>query len=119
MPYVIDRKCSGNDSACLDICPVDCIYRNKNAAGASSSLYISAEECTNCGACAMACPEAAISPMVDFGRYQHTDAKLVGSRKVKVRVRPGDGLTVEIPVDAVVLNGKLETMASLMARMTD
>jgi len=38
---------------------------------------------------------------------------------VRVRVRPGDGLTVEIPVDAVVLNGKMETMASLMARMTD
>ena len=119
MPYVIDRKCSGNDSACLDICPVDCIYRKKDAAGASSSLYISAEECTNCGACALACPEAAISPMADFGHYRHTDEKLAGGRKVRVRVRPDDGLTVEIPVDAVVLNGKMETLASLMARMTD
>lgn len=56
MPYVIASPCIDvNDKACLDECPVDCIYD-----GARKS-YINPAECIDCGACEPVCPVEAIS----------------------------------------------------------
>jgi NAD-dependent dihydropyrimidine dehydrogenase PreA subunit len=63
MPFVITDPCIGTkDTACVDVCPVDCIHPRKDEAEfeASSMLYIHPDECIDCGACVPACPVAAI-----------------------------------------------------------
>ena len=55
MAYVIAGPCIGvKDRACVDACPVDCIYEDED------QLYIHPEECIDCGACVEPCPVDAI-----------------------------------------------------------
>ncbi|ROO60603.1 4Fe-4S binding protein [Micromonospora sp. Llam0] len=55
MPYVIGKDCVDvNDRACMDMCPVDCIYVGDRKS------YINAAECIDCGACEPECPVDAI-----------------------------------------------------------
>ena len=42
------------DKACVDECPVDCIYEGPRM------LYIHPDECVDCGACEPVCPVTAI-----------------------------------------------------------
>ena len=63
MAYVITEPCIGTkDSACVDVCPVDCIHPRKDepAFEAATMLYIHPDECIDCGACVPACPVEAI-----------------------------------------------------------
>lgn len=55
MPFVITQPCVGvKDGACVDVCPVDCIY------DAGDQLVIHPGECIDCYACVPACPVDAI-----------------------------------------------------------
>jgi NAD-dependent dihydropyrimidine dehydrogenase PreA subunit len=55
MTYVIGQPCVDvMDRACVDECPVDCIYEG------ARSLYIHPDECIDCGACEPVCPVEAI-----------------------------------------------------------
>ena len=55
MTYVITSSCiDSKDKACIEECPVDCIYEG------GSMLYINPEECVDCGACEPVCPTDAI-----------------------------------------------------------
>ncbi|MDM4764218.1 ferredoxin family protein [Galbitalea sp. SE-J8] len=55
MTYVIAEPCVDvKDRACIDECPVDCIYEG------GRSLYIQPDECVDCGACEPVCPVEAI-----------------------------------------------------------
>lgn len=55
MTYVIAEPCIDVvDRACVDECPVDCIYEG------ARSLYIQPDECIDCGACEPVCPVQAI-----------------------------------------------------------
>ena len=55
MTYVIGKPCIDVlDRACVDECPVDCIYEGGRA------LYIHPDECVDCGACEPVCPVEAI-----------------------------------------------------------
>lgn len=55
MTYVIAQPCVDvKDRACVEECPVDCIYEGKR------KLYINPSECIDCGACEPVCPEEAI-----------------------------------------------------------
>ena len=55
MPYVIASPCIDvNDKACVDECPVDCIYEGERKS------YINPRECIDCGACEPVCPVEAI-----------------------------------------------------------
>lgn len=55
MTYVIALPCVDvKDLACVDECPVDCIYEG------GRSLYIQPDECVDCGACEPVCPVEAI-----------------------------------------------------------
>ena len=55
MTYVIAEPCIGvKDRACVDVCPVDCIYEGEDM------LYIHPDECIDCGACVPECPVSAI-----------------------------------------------------------
>ena len=63
MPFVITDPCIGTkDSACVDVCPVDCIHPRKDEPefATASMLYIHPDECIDCGACVPACPVSAI-----------------------------------------------------------
>ena len=57
MPYVIAEPCINvKDKACVEVCPVDCIYEGKD------QLFIHPDECIDCGACEPECPVNAIFP---------------------------------------------------------
>ena len=55
MAYVIVETCVDvKDGACVDVCPVDCIYEG------GRMYYIQPDECINCGICVSVCPVEAI-----------------------------------------------------------
>ena len=55
MTYVIALPCVDlKDKACIEECPVDCIYEGDRM------LYIQPDECVDCGACEPVCPVEAI-----------------------------------------------------------
>ena len=63
MAYVIAQPCIGvKDTACVVVCPVDCIHPTKDEAGfaAAAQLYIDPATCINCHACVDECPVNAI-----------------------------------------------------------
>ena len=63
MTFVITEACIGTkDTACVDVCPVDCIHPTKNDPDFETSdmLFIDPSECIDCGACEPACPVEAI-----------------------------------------------------------
>jgi len=65
MTYVITEPCIGvKDRACVDVCPVDCIYEDEKM------LYIHPDECIDCGACEPECPVNAIFPEEDVPENQ-------------------------------------------------
>jgi NAD-dependent dihydropyrimidine dehydrogenase PreA subunit len=53
--YIIAQPCVDLlDKACIEECPVDCIYEGERM------LYIHPDECVDCGACEPVCPVEAI-----------------------------------------------------------
>ncbi len=55
MTYIIVEPCVDlKDAACVDVCPVDCIYEGE------TMYYINPEECIDCAACEPVCPVQAI-----------------------------------------------------------
>ena len=72
MTYIIAEPCVNvRDRACVEVCPVDCIYEVDDDTGVSAHgvqapedkakiLYIHPEECIDCGACEPVCPVDAI-----------------------------------------------------------
>lgn len=59
MAYIIVEPCIGTkDTACVDVCPVDCIHptKDEDSFEAAEMLYIDPNECIDCGACEDACP---------------------------------------------------------------
>jgi ferredoxin len=69
MAYVIAEPCIGTkDTACVDVCPVDCIHPRKDEPGyeTETQLYINPVECIDCGACVPVCPVTAIFALDDL-----------------------------------------------------
>jgi NAD-dependent dihydropyrimidine dehydrogenase PreA subunit len=69
MVYVIAEPCIGTkDTACVDVCPVDCIHPKKDEPNFDQveQLYIEPDECIDCGACVPACPVSAIFALEDL-----------------------------------------------------
>jgi NAD-dependent dihydropyrimidine dehydrogenase PreA subunit len=69
MAYVIAEPCiNTKDSACVDVCPVDCIHPRKDepAHATETMLYINPVECIDCGACVPVCPVTAIFALEDL-----------------------------------------------------
>ena len=76
MTYIIAEPCVDvKDAACVDVCPVDCIYTTEDDEETADSvprlappeqfagpaiLYIHPEECIDCAACEPVCPVVAI-----------------------------------------------------------
>ena len=97
MPFIITDPCIGTkDTACVDVCPVDCIHPRKDEAefAAMTMLYIHPEECIDCGACVPACPVAAIYESIDATPSHQKDL---------------------VPANAVYRNGDADAMAQAEA----
>jgi NAD-dependent dihydropyrimidine dehydrogenase PreA subunit len=72
MAHVITQRCAGTcDTACVEVCPVDCIHGPIDLKAIRSTpagerarlglqLFIDPDECTDCGACLPECPVEAI-----------------------------------------------------------
>lgn len=74
MSYIIGSPCVGTcDTACVSVCPVDCIhgpiiingrgdevYKMTKEELVGKQLYINPTECIECGACIPECPVNAI-----------------------------------------------------------
>ena len=59
MAFIITSSCIGTtDGACVDVCPVDCIYSKPG----DKHLFINQDECIDCAACEPVCPVDAIFP---------------------------------------------------------
>ena len=55
MAYIIAEPCINvKDKACVEVCPVDCIYEGE------TMLYIHPDECIDCESCVPECPVEAI-----------------------------------------------------------
>jgi len=65
MAHVITEPCVGcKDTACVSVCPVDCIHPKRDEAGfaAATQLFIDPDTCICCGHCVDECPVKAIYP---------------------------------------------------------
>jgi ferredoxin len=97
MPFIITDPCiDTKDTACVDVCPVDCIHPRKDEPEfeQTTMLYIHPEECIDCGACVPACPVAAI--------YESPDATPSHQKDL-------------IPANAIYRNGDPDTLAQAEA----
>jgi NAD-dependent dihydropyrimidine dehydrogenase PreA subunit len=70
MTFVIALPCVDvKDRACVEACPIDCIYEGERM------LYIHPDECIHCGACEPECPVEAIYDEADIPQqWQHFQA---------------------------------------------
>ena len=69
MPHIIAEPCIGTkDTACVEVCPVDCIHPgpDEGKAEESEQLYIDPDTCIDCGLCVDECPVQAIFPEEDL-----------------------------------------------------
>ena len=69
MAYVIAEPCiNTKDTACVDVCPVDCIHPRKDEPPyeKETMLYINPIECIDCGACVPVCPVTATFALEDL-----------------------------------------------------
>jgi ferredoxin len=70
MTYVIAEPCIDvKDAACVEVCPVDCIYEGDD------QFYIHPDECIDCGACVPECPVEAIFEDVEVPEQWHSFIK--------------------------------------------
>lgn len=61
--HVITEPCiKTKDTACVDVCPVDCIHPRKDEPdfAKAEQLYIDPDTCIDCGLCVDECPVKAI-----------------------------------------------------------
>ncbi|MFI6350835.1 ferredoxin [Streptomyces sp. NPDC050560] len=75
MTYVIAQPCVDlKDKACIEECPVDCIYEGPR------KMYIQPDECVDCGACEPVCPSNAIffedTLPTEWSGYREADREL-------------------------------------------
>ncbi|GMV96124.1 MAG: ferredoxin family protein [Phycisphaerae bacterium] len=69
MSHYIAEPCIGTkDTACVAVCPVDCIHPTKDEPDFATSemLYIDPDTCIDCGLCVDECPVKAIFPEEDL-----------------------------------------------------
>ena len=96
MPYIIAEPCiSVKDKACVEVCPVDCIYEG------SDQLFIHPDECIDCGVCEPECPAEAIKPDTEAGVE-----KWVSMNAEFAKIWPNITAKKEPPADAKTFDGE-------------
>jgi NAD-dependent dihydropyrimidine dehydrogenase PreA subunit len=75
MAHVITEPCVNcKDTACVQVCPVNCIHPRPDAANFSqfTQLFIDPDACIDCGHCIDECPPKAIFPDDDVpAQWKH------------------------------------------------
>ncbi|MBC8523066.1 ferredoxin family protein [PVC group bacterium] len=74
MTHIIAEPCIGTkDTACVDVCPVDCILPMSDDDGFEDveMLYIDPDICIDCGLCIDECPVQAIFAEEDLPEEWH------------------------------------------------
>lgn len=66
--YIAEPCINTKDTACVAVCPVDCIHPTKEeeAFATAEMLYIDPDTCIDCGLCVDECPVKAIFPEEDL-----------------------------------------------------
>jgi NAD-dependent dihydropyrimidine dehydrogenase PreA subunit len=96
MAFVVTDACVDMlDLACVDHCPVDCIYQG------GRSSYIHPDECIECGACTAVCPVDAIAYVEDVPEDQ--SAHIDDNRAFFFDILPGRSAAVGSPGGAADL----------------
>ena len=111
MPFIITDPCIGTkDTACVDVCPVDCIHPRKDEPefDTATMLYIHPDECIDCGACVPACPVAAI-----YDSAEATPASQKSLIEANAVFRTGD--TGAVAKAESIVKSHVEANATLMA----
>jgi NAD-dependent dihydropyrimidine dehydrogenase PreA subunit len=98
MAYVIAEPCVDvHDRACVDECPVDCIYDGVRKG------YIHPDECVDCGACEPVCPVTAIFHEDDLPNrwrmYTSIEREFFGPEVSALGSPGGANLVGAIPAD--------------------
>ncbi|MBK8915727.1 MAG: 4Fe-4S binding protein [Phycisphaerales bacterium] len=62
--YITEPCIKTKDTACVDVCPVDCIHPRKDEPDFEQvdQLFIDKDTCIDCGLCVDECPVKAIFP---------------------------------------------------------
>lgn len=79
MAWVVTRLCRDCvDQACVDVCPVECIYEytGDDKEKFPNQLFINPDECIDCGACEPECPWEAIFEDVSVPAVLKDDIQL-------------------------------------------
>lgn len=64
MTFVVTSACVGcKDTACVEVCPVDCFWEGPN------TLVIDPDQCIDCALCVPACPTDAIYADTDLPEH--------------------------------------------------
>jgi ferredoxin len=65
--YIAEPCINTKDTACVAVCPVDCIHPTKEEPefATADQLYIDPDTCIDCGLCVDECPVKAIFPEED------------------------------------------------------
>ena len=93
MTYVIAFPCVDlKDRACIEECPVDCIYEGDRG------MYINPEECVDCGACRLLCEVDAIFP--DYEVPDNEQKFVVDNAAFFTEVLPGRDAAIGAPGSA-------------------
>ena len=79
------------DTACVEVCPVDCIHPKKDEADfeAETKLFIDPETCIDCGACVPVCPVQAIFPLEELPEKWASFAQMESTGTPSVSSGPG------------------------------
>ena len=93
MTYIVTNACVDvKDRACVDECPVDCIYEGPRM------LYIHPQECVDCGACEPVCPVEAIF-YEDDAPASEIDWRAVNGEIFEHLGSPGGAASTPVPLD--------------------
>jgi ferredoxin len=92
MTFVVTEGCLDiKDKACVEECPVDCLYEGERI------MYIHPVECIDCGACVIACPQEAIVADHDIDEARAPFVEAADELFARVG-SPGGAAAIESPL---------------------
>ncbi len=101
MPYVITKGCEEKESFCIAACPFDCIQLRATSPRRKPRLSVDTELCTNCGACALVCPEDVFAP-APAGYIKGLSVMPTVTRHHQASPKPRRSTEVDVPVHSIM-----------------